>query len=656
MTDRLVTHTVSNTEGDIVAIGNAEQSWLQRHSEWAISDILTGRHGYFVEAGSGGLRPVDVIDGPHGPYLRARADSTTDNNLDSLPMLELHPWEVVLDDSEILAVHAALVPHGAEGQVLLFGGDEHDPSNADNGEFFNTRIYDVHGNRIVNSNSPAADVFCCGHAFLGDGRLFVGGGTEFWRHAEPEHFDMHLRPRKHWSGARECSAYNNDGTWTAVADMQPEPGQDARGGGRWYPTLITLADGRILAVGGHPRLTDARHGSWMPELYDPDTDEWTYVGGHWIYVDWADVPVERELDEEGFPLGEPILDAEGRLIELVEFPEGQGRPGTDPDTSWNYLYYPRLFVVPGDRVFMASPNDGACGWYDPVSGLIEEPAIDPPDHGTRFAETNHTAVLLPLLPGDEYTPHVLFLGLRGPRRITLAEPTDESSPEWVSTPPRDWGEEPPLRRHGCATILPTGDVIFTGGIDSAEAVGLPDTDAVLRAEIYRPGIDWGANVIAFVQEEWITTPSASVPRNYHSVALLLPNGRVLTAGSNLNGTAGGDNVKEYRIEIYTPEYFHDVGRPSISAAPGAVTYGESFSVQTTRDDQIERVALIRCGSVTHGWDGDQRYVGLEFTMSDVGLVVTAPPDGSVAPPGPYMLWVIDSEDRPCRLAPFVNVS
>ena len=656
MADRLVTHAFRNTEGDILTLGNPDESWTQRHTEWAIQDIQNDRHNYFVEREGGGSWPIEVVDGAFGPYLRARADSSTENNLDNLPILDFQPWEVALDDSEILPVHAAVIAHGVEGQVLLIGGDEHDPSNADNGEIFNSRIYDVARNRLININSPEADVFCCGHAFLSNGRLLVGGGTEFWRHEEPQHFDMHARPRSHWSAARECAFYNLDGTWTVAGEMLPEPGQESRGGGRWYPTLITLGDGRILAVGGHPRLSDGRHGTWMPEAYDPETDSWAFVGGHWIYVDWADVPVDRELDEDGQPLGEPILDDEGNLIELVEFPTGQTRPDDNPDRSWNYLYYPRLFVVPGNRVFMASPNDGACGFYDPSTGLIDDLRISPPAHGSGFAETNQTAILLPLLPGDNYSPHVLFLGMRGPQRISLSDFTEEEPPEWVPTSSRDWVGEPPLRRHGCSTILPTGDVIFTGGINNDGGTGLPDDDAVLRAEIYSPGIDWDTNSIDFTQEEWTTTPPASVPRNYHSVSLLLPNGRVITAGSNLNGSSGGDNVKEYRIEMYTPDYFHDVNRPHISGAPAALNYGEDFIVQTTRHEQIERVALIRCGSVTHAWDGDQRYVGLEFSIGEQALSATAPPNGSVAPPGPYMIWVIDSGNRPCRLAPFVILS
>ena len=646
MADRIVTHTFRNTEGDIVAIGNPEDSWQQRHKEWAISDIVAGRHRYFVQGSGGSLRPVDVISHASGPYLRARADSDTDNNLDNMPELDLSPWEVVLDSAEILVVHAALVPHGEEGQVLFMGGSEHNPGQAN--DFDSTRLYNVVSNELMTLVSPEADLFCCEHAFLADGRLLVGGGTESWIHRTHNHF-AHQQAHLHWSGSRACAIYNFDGSWSSSAPLLPEPGHETRGGGRWYPTLLTLGDGDILAVGGHPTVNDpdseesdsdkndSRHGSWLPERYNLQTDTWTYQPGHWIYVTWSQVG-STDAENPG----------PGGLV--VELPEGQQR-----GTVNNYRYYPRLYQVPDGRVFMASPNEGTCGWYDPTTGLIDEPAIEAPEHSvaSNYRETNHTAVLLPLLPGDNYQAHVLFFGMQGPRRISLDSGDQDTPPVWQPTAERDWPGNQPMRRHGCATLLPTGDVIFTGGINHEDAVSLPDTDAVLAAEIYHPGINWDEQLIDFVEEEWVTTSQATVPRNYHSVALMLPNGRVLTAGSNLNGNIGGNDVKEFRVEIYTPDYYHDVNRPEIISSPSSLNYAENFSISTTRNNQIHRVALMRCGSVTHAWDGDQRYVGLEFTVTETGINVTSPPNGNIAPPGPYMLWVVDEDNRPCRLAPFI---
>ncbi|MEL7090071.1 MAG: galactose oxidase early set domain-containing protein, partial [Planctomycetota bacterium] len=205
-----------------------------------------------------------------------------------------------------------------------------------------------------------------------------------------------------------------------------------------------------------------------------------------------------------------------------------------------------------------------------------------------------------------------------------------------------------MRHHGVATLLPTGAVFFSGGINEEGESGLLDDNATLNGEIYFPAIDWANDRIIVPEDEddetdlpnarWLTVAAASVARNYHSVALLMPNGRVVTAGSNLNGTGGGnqggDQHKEFQMEVYSPIWYWDPARPTIDAAPDAITYGEVFHIETTARDRIHRVALMRCGTVTHAWDGDQRYVGLDFAVTDTGLRLTAPPDGSVAPPGP----------------------
>ena len=515
MADRLVTHVARDSSGDVLSIANPESTWFQRRREWAIRDIETGRHRYFVPGDGGPDRRIGVVHAPSGRYLRSFADEDPGNNLDTLPAHDRRPWEVAHDHAEVLAVHAALVPHGTQGQVLLLGGDEHDFDNAEAGDIFNTRIYDVATNTVLHIDSPEADAFCCGHAFLPDGRLLVGGGTESWR---SQHMNAHMHTEAHWSGARDCAAYDNDGTWTALAPMLPEPGQTTRGGGRWYPTLLTLADGRILAVGGHPRVSDdqevndGRHGSWLPEIYDPGTDTWTHSDGHWIYVQWSEVGP-------------------------APLPPGQAFGSVN-----SYRYYPRIFVLPDGRVFLASPDNGVCGWYDPQTGLLDDLTIAPPVGGVPYAETDHTAVLLLLLPGDGYTARLLMIGPEGSHRITLDTSDPGNPPVWQPTAVRDWPGEPPLRKHGGAVLLPTGEVFLAGGIDSTEDTGLPDAAAVLEGETYQPGIDWDSGGYG-ASESWTTTARATVPRNYHSVALLLPNGLVLTAGSNLDGSEGGDDVK-----------------------------------------------------------------------------------------------------------------
>lgn len=628
MAERLVISVDRDGDGVTRALCNPSEAWSPRASHLVIGDIEHHRHSYRVEL-DGDEVAITVVRDPDGAYLRTAADDELTNNLDALPLCGHSPWDVVHDDAEVLAVHAALVP---PGDVVYFGGDEHSQQQNEDGDIHNTRLYVVDDNAVVDIDSPPADVFCCGHAFLGDGRLLVGGGTESWRGEHHAHND----PLQHYSGSRECARYDHDDrTWFVMADFLPEPGHETRGGGRWYPTLLTLADGRVLAVGGHPRVNnedeeanDQRHGSWHPEVYDPATDSWSYVGGDVLYLSW---------------------------------PENPSGPGEElPLTAKNYLYYPRMYVVPDGTVFLVSPNLLRCGWYDPVTGSMAPVSVEPPPYPGKpgkwpYRETNHTAVLLPLLPGEDYQARVLCLAGNTASRIVLGDSSAEPAPQW-EVAERDWPGEPPQRRHGCATLLPTGEVFFSGGINF-DLSDSPDLWGVTNGELYTPGIDWAEDRYTLA-DVWTTVPRANVVRNYHSVALLLPDGRVFTAGSNLDGQTGGQGTREYRIEMYSPPYLDPLAaRPQIQSAPPSVTYGESFSVATTQALDIERVALLRCGSVTHAWDGDQRYVGLEFTVDGAdGLSVTAPPHGAVAPPGNYMLWVVNGAGTPCLRAAFVHLA
>lgn len=155
--------------------------------------------------------------------------------------------------------------------------------------------------------------------------------------------------------------------------------------------------------------------------------------------------------------------------------------------------------------FLASPDNGVCGWYDPGSGLVDPATIAP--SGTPRPTTPPCCAAA------------------AGRRVHAAGA--DGRPGRVA--PDHLGHLRPGQPAG----------LFTGGIDSAETAGLPDTAAVLEGEVYDPGIDWSSAAYG-AADSWTTTTRATVPRNYHSVALLLPNGLVLTAGSNLDGQSGGD--------------------------------------------------------------------------------------------------------------------
>ena len=169
------------------------------------------------------------------------------------------------------------------------------------------------------------------------------------------------------------------------------------------------------------------------------------------------------------------------------------------------------------------------------------------------------------------------------------------------------------------------DARHVGGVASAAADEhtIPhDAHAVLEPELFNPE-----------KRQWTTMAPMQVDRLYHSNALLLPDGRVMAAGSN---PARG--INELRIEIYHPPYLFRGPRPEITQAPTAIPYGQAFEIEAA--DDITEVALIRPAATTHCLT-TSRYVGLPFSqLSANRIVAVVPPNKNLAPPGYYMLFVV----------------
>lgn len=182
------------------------------------------------------------------------------------------------------------------------------------------------------------------------------------------------------------------------------------------------------------------------------------------------------------------------------------------------------------------------------------------------------------------------------------------------------------------TLLPDGTVLATGGGITTDRGDLPG--AVHTAELWSP-----------TTEAWTPMARMQIPRLYHSTALLMPDGRVLTVGGGrFNGDASDPN--QFSAEIYSPPYLFQGPRPTISAAPTATTYGTSFAVLTPDAGQIATVSLLRLGTVTHAFNTGQRFVPLTFTAVPGTLTVQAPANGNLAPPGYYLLFLLDQRGVP----------
>ena len=142
-------------------------------------------------------------------------------------------------------------------------------------------------------------------------------------------------------------------------------------------------------------------------------------------------------------------------------------------------------------------------------------------------------------------------------------------------------------------------------------------------------------------------------RQYHSTALLLPDGRVLSSGGGICGTCDQVGYLAKNAEVFTPPYlFKKDGsgqlapRPQITGAPATVSHGTSFQITTPNAASIRKVGLIRLGSQTHSVEMEQRYVPLSFTAGAGTLTATVPANMNTAVPGVYMLFIVDSAGVP----------
>jgi hypothetical protein len=199
------------------------------------------------------------------------------------------------------------------------------------------------------------------------------------------------------------------------------------------------------------------------------------------------------------------------------------------------------------------------------------------------------------------------------------------------------------RRQHNLTVLPDGTVLSTGGFNSS--ANLVDLNAgVYAAELWNP-----------ITGTWRELASAQVTRQYHSTAMLLADGRVMTGGGGICGVCQQVGYLRKDIEIFSPPYLFKpdgsgdlADRPTITSAPATIDYNQPLTITTPDADSITKVSMIRLGAPTHGQDQGQRYIPLSFTTtSGSGQVnAAAPVNANIAPPGYYMLFILNSSGVP----------
>ncbi|MFY9562429.1 MAG: galactose oxidase-like domain-containing protein [Terriglobales bacterium] len=387
--------------------------------------------------------------------------------------------------------------------------------------------------------------------------------------------------------------------------------------------MVILPDGRPLISGGTMQY-DPFHGETRAAVYDPASNSFTNVQsmavGRWY-------PTATVLGD-GRVMAFSGLDVNGGTTPAVQFFTAGTGWGSAVNAPWTPPLYPRMNLLPNGKVFYSGPGANSA-LFDPATQTWTQNVAHTNYGGSRGYGTT---VLLPLTPANNYAPTVMIMGGANPststtETIDLSQPT----PAWIYGPSMS---QPRIEMN--AVILPSGNVLALGGSLNDEQ----NSSASLNADLYDP-----------IGNTFSSAGANGFPRLYHSVALLLPDATVWVAGGNpQRGTY------QHEIEIYQPAYlFTNDGqghvipatRPTISNAPGTVAYGSAFAVSTPDASNISSIALIRAGAVTHAFDMDQRMVGLSLTDQGNGtLMVNAPANGNLAPPGYYLLFLVNSAGVP----------
>ncbi|MGZ4690735.1 MAG: galactose oxidase-like domain-containing protein [Acidimicrobiia bacterium] len=358
--------------------------------------------------------------------------------------------------------------------------------------------------------------------------------------------------------------------------------------GRWYPTVVSRGNGTLVTLAG---FDDQGNHSNTFQTFNPATGVWsanqpigTFPSGIGVYS-----PTYPSMH----------LLADGRL-----FYSGVHALAAGPDTL------PYLWNVDTNQIT----------WLENPPAI----SVNQRDQGA--------SVLLP--PAQAQKVMVIGGGQESNSDIALASTAvidlSQPNPKYNAGPPID-----AAKMYVSAVILPDGRVLETGG---ATGYRMNPTSAFVKS----------TQILDPKTMTWTKAPDATVGRTYHSGALLLPDGRVLTFGGNPR-----DGSFEMNLEIYSPGYMTKA-RPSITSAPTTVTWNAGFAVSTS--GPIGSAVLIRPSAVTHSSDSDQRSIDLAISgATATGATLTIPANHNLTPPGWYMLFVRSADGTP-SVAKWVKVA
>ena len=492
-------------------------------------------------------------------------------------------WELASYNSQVLAIHAAVLH---TGKVLFFAGSGNNT----------VRVADPHFGDVASGlytsvvwNPAAAPPNNFDHPVTihrADGKpfdFFCGGDTLLADGRILSAGGNLSYNNGNNLGQRDVAIFDPESEqWSATAPMAH---------GRWYPQLLTLPDGRILTVSGKNE-TD---GNLNPlfEVYDPADGTWSQLHPPQV----------------------------GNFVGLP--------------------FYAHLFLLTDGRVFFSGGRmDDDRGQPAGILDLTHEPVVFQFVASIENPAFRNQSSSVLLAPAQDQ--RVMIIGGGPVDDVTSA--TGVTEVVALNQPGPTYQLAMPLslpRMHLNATLLPDRTVFVSGGAISHEATGVRPI-ARLQTEIYDPETD-----------TWRPGAAASVIRMYHSVALLLPDGRVITTCGNpppYGNRAAWEPPQpneEMRIEIYSPPYLFAGARPTIGQVAPEWQYGSPIDVAAGQPASILWAELIRSGITTHAFDNSQRLVDLPIeARTGTGLTVRAPDGPNLAPPGWYMLFLVNENRVP----------
>lgn len=576
-------------------------------------------------------------------------------------------------------IHSVML---ASGKVLIVAGSGNNTRHFDAGTF-DTLLWDPATNVYQKIYTPE-DLFCGGHAFLPDGNVLIAGGTRKYEvlaeNVTRAAGVMTIVNEAFGSGAMKVEVgdtftdrktglkYRATEARPVSAPQQPgtSGGHEGHGqhGGQAAPNqeqdrtrvwveAVEDTDAYVFRGEGHQFVWDGNDRPGVYGLADTITkDKQEYYGLDASYIfdirTEQYVPTSRLNKARWYPslfsvkggniIAVSGLDEHGIFIKngmgtTEEFDLKSQKWVPRPDLERDFPTYPALFRGADGKILYTGANAGygnAENMRTPgIWDLKDNSFVEIP--GLRDPEMNETAGSVLLAPAQNQDALMVGGGSVGEKAGSTARMDVISFNDRIIKPAPDL---PVAVRYPAVVNLPNDQVLIAGG--SHDYRGRNGSD-VLKASLYDPA-----------KNTLVPAAPPHIGRNYHAAAMLLPDGSVLTLGSDPlygdaeNKTAG---TFEQRMEIYRPPYFFTPGeRPEIKHAPSRMTRGSTITVRASGD--IVSARLVRPSAVTHTTDTEQRSVGLTVKGKSGDVRLTLDKNADLTPSGWYMLFLMDRNGKP----------